>query len=983
MELFSLSVKLALDTSGFESDIQKAQTQTKRLADVLSRELSTSSQNAEKSTRSLSDSAVGLAQTFEKAFTRSQLLANSIMTVAGKLASLGQSAISDGVEFNAQMEKYQTAFTNMLGSAEKAASTLQQIKEDAARTPLDVASLVQANQLLISAGVDAGEARKTILALGDAVAAAGGGNAELSRMAQNLQQVKNVGKAASIDIKQFAYAGIDIYGILADYTGKSTAEVQKMTITYDLLTAALQRASEEGGRYYNAMETQSQTLSGRLDTLRDNWSQLLGSLSEGLADVEGDLVSAATEWVQTLQTSFEEYGAKGLMEAGGSIVNDIANGIADHIPQLAEQAGAAVQRFSDYLVENMETIVETGGNLLASLADGILNAFPDIANSAVQTVGTLASELWANADKIFEQGAQLVGKLCEGLLSVLGNVIEATGTIAEAIVTKIFSTDWGAVGKNIVSAIGQGISNGIASLSGPLDRLSYKLNHALGKVGYAEYNSFEAWAAANGKTDETEYQHGSQKDDDYWRRYGERMAAQYGLNEKTEPEPTGTGGDGAGVTPGKTTTPKHVAADTKKLADTIKETSQEILAGTGNIVGSIQRVTETADNTYNVYDGTTKQLKGTTKETVQTITDSWTEVVDGVEKTIKKVTKNVTDADGKITTTVNQTCDNVVLSVSEMQSRIDKNLSEAKTKWQNGIMGTLQSVFTDLKNGSWASLATTFASLVWGEVTQKQREIISDWCNDAMDVINESYSGGGMKKAFEALQQLLTKGFASGEGGSKTTIDSLSNLLLGTGGKTSQLLEVKSNVDSITPSVEAFKASLESINAGGIISNLSGIAGGFGGITQALSGIVGFIIANPVVAAILGLTALVGGAAFAKWRSSRDNDVTNNYKSPYGTTPVYDSLAEFSARADQLNRYSSVTASPFAGSQQDTTGKQQLSVLQRISNSLDEHLPAIGTGTLVIDANGVQALAGAMQPTLTNGIDGDLGIRAARKARGG
>lgn len=318
-----------------------------------------------------------------------------------------------------------------------------------------------------------------------------------------------------------------------------------------------------------------------------------------------------------------------------------------------------------------------------------------------------------------------------------------------------------------------------------------------------------------------------------------------------------------------------------------------------------------------------------------------------------------------------------------MQSRIDKNLSEAKTKWQNGIMGTLQSVFTDLKNGSWASLATTFASLVWGEVTQKQREIISDWCNDAMDVINESYSGGGMKKMFETLQQLLTKGFASGEGGSKTTIDSLSNLLLGTGGKTSQLLEVKSNVDSITLSVDAFKTSLESINAGGIMSNLSGIAGGFGGITQALSGIVGFIIANPVVAAILGLTALVGGAAVASWSKNKSERVTNNYESPYGTTPVYDSLAEFSARADQLNRYSSVTASPFAGSQQDTTGKQQLSVLQRISNSLDEHLPAIGTGTLVIDANGVRALAGAMQPTLTNGIDGDLGILAARKARGG
>lgn len=857
-----------------------------------------------------------------------------------------------------QMEKYQTAFTNMLGSAEKAASALQQIKEDAARTPLDVASLVQANQLLISAGVDAGEARKTILALGDAVAAAGGGNAELSRMAQNLQQVKNVGKAASIDIKQFAYAGIDIYGILADYTGKSTAEVQKMTITYDLLTAALQRASEEGGRYYNAMETQSQTLSGRLDTLRDNWSQLLGSLSEGLADGEGDLVSAATEWVQTLQTSFEEYGAKGLMEAGGSIVNDIANGIADHIPQLAEQAGAAVQRFSDYLVENMETIVETGGNLLASLADGILNAFPDIANAAVKTVGTLASELLANADKIFEQGAQLVGKLCEGLLSVLGNVIEATGTIAEAIVTKIFSIDWSAVGKNIVSAIGQGISNGIASLSGPLDRLSYKLNHALGKVGYAEYNSFEAWAAANGKTDETEYQHGSQKDDDYWRRYGERMAAQYGLNEKTEPEPTGTGGDGAGVTPGKTTTPKHVAADTKKLADTIKETSQEILAGTGNIVGSIQRVTETADNTYNVYDGTTKKLKGTTKETVKTITDSWVEVVDGTEKTIKKVTKETTDAAGKVTT-VDQTCDNVVLSVSELQSRIDKNLSEVQQKWSGGIFGRLQSMLTDVKTGNWSGLATNIAKLIWGEISQEQREIISKWALDSLTAINESYNGGGAKAAYESIKSLFTSGIADGATEAGTEVQSFSTILEGLGA------------------------------SGGVGEKLAGIATSFssmsGGVISSLGGIVSFITANPILAAILGITALAGGiglAALSKKSKGSDSVTGGNPDSPFSKTPIYDSLAEFSARADSLSRYSTATVSPFSG-QQDSTGKQQLSVLQRISNSLDEHLPAIGTDTLVIDANGVQALAGAMRPTLTNGIDRDLGIRAARKARGG
>ena len=750
---------------------------------------------------------------------KGQILGNVLTTLASKALDAAVGFVQTGIEYNAQIEKYTTGFTNMLGSAEAAQQAMGAIQEDAARTPFNVEALTQANQLLISAGENAGYSRKVIMALGDAVSAAGGGNAELSRMAANLQQIANVGKASAIDIKQFAYAGINIYQVLADYTGKSVQDVQSMTVSYDLLSEALIAASEEGGRYYNAMDTQSQTMNGRVSTLKDNVSQLAGLMT-----------------------------------------GDLSNGI-----------GMVISNLNDMTVAAQEAYKTDGWTGLIGEITG-LSGVIDKAKSSL--VG-----LKAVADS-FRKGE-----------------------------ISLFSGDWDAVYWNAFNA----------------DQTTKQ-----GKEDWDESHAGMVW-----------------DENDGW--VPEKPSGKSKSSITTSPTTTKT----------KTETPtqKHVAADTKKLSDTIKETSQEILAGTGNIVGSIQRVTETADNTYNVYDGTTKQLKGTTKETVQTITDSWTEVVDGVEKTIRKVTKNVTDADGKITTTVNQTCDKVVLSVSEMQSRIDKNLSEAKTKWQNGIMGTLQSVLTDLKNGNWTSLATDFAKLIWGEVTQEQRNIISKWFSDALTAINDSYSGSGMSGLKDTLHKLLTDGITSDANDAKVAVQGLSQVINGLG------------------------------ESGGMGAKLAGIAGNFSGmagvITKALSGIVGFIIANPVVAAILGLTALVGGAAFAKWRSSRDNDVTNNYKSPYGTTPVYDSLAEFSARADQLNRYSSVTASPFAGSQQDTTGKQQLSVLQRISNSLDEHLPAIGTGTLVIDANGVQALAGAMQPTLTNGIDEDLGIRAARKARGG
>lgn len=795
------------ETKEFAQKLKEAQAQLNTTAQGL--------RTAEGYMNSFGDSTRNTESGLAGSIAKGQILGNVLTTLASKALDAAVGFVQTGIEYNAQIEKYTTGFTNMLGSAEAANEAMKAIQEDAARTPFDVASLTEANQLLISAGENAGYSRKLIMALGDAVSATGGGNVELSRMAGNLQQIANVGKATAVDIKQFAYAGINIYQVLADYTGKSVQDVQNMTISYDLLSEALIAASEEGGRYYNAMDAQSQTMNGRVSTLKDNVSQLAGLMTGDLSNGIGMIISNLNDMTVAAQEAYKTDGWTGLI---GEI---------------------------------------TG-----------LSGVIDKAKSSL--VG-----LKAVADS-FRKGE-----------------------------ISLFSGDWDAVYWNAFNA----------------DQTTKQ-----GKKDWDESHAGMVW-----------------DENDGW----------------VPAKPSGKSKSSITTSPTTTTTPtqKHVAADTKKLADTIKETSQEILAGTGNIVGSIQRVTETADNTYNVYDGTTKELKGTTKETVQTITDSWTEVVDGTEKTIKKITKNVTDAAGKVTTTTTQTCDKVVLSVSEMQKRIDKQLSEAQSEWKSGIMGTLQSTISDLKNGNWSGLATDFAKLVWGEVTQEQRNIISKWLTDALTAVNDSYSGGGLSAAKDTIKALFGDGIAEGATEAGTAVKSFSQILDG-------------------------------LNAsGGVGTKLAGIAGSFtnaaGTITKALSGIVGFIVSNPVVAVVLGLTALVGGAALSAWSKNRDEKLTSSYESPFSKTPVYDSLAEFSYRADQFNRYKGLTASPFSSGQQDTTGRQQLSVLQRISNSLDEHLPAIGTGTLVIDANGVQALAGAMQPTLVDGIDGDLGIRSTRKARGG
>lgn len=225
--------------------------------------------------------------------------------VLADLARRGMQMIGEisktGIEYNAQIEKYSTALTTSLGSAAQAAAAIEAIKQDAAATPYSMDALVRANSLLISTGESAEESRATIMALSNAVSATGGGNDELTRMALNLQQIKNTGRAAAVDIKQFGMAGIDIYGMLADYTGKSTDEVAKLTVTYDMLSRALQRSAAEGGRYFGANAAQAKTLNGQISTLADNAKSKLGEALQGVGNMlSGELLPAVNEFVEGL-----------------------------------------------------------------------------------------------------------------------------------------------------------------------------------------------------------------------------------------------------------------------------------------------------------------------------------------------------------------------------------------------------------------------------------------------------------------------------------------------------------------------------------------------------------------------------------------------------------------------------------------------------------------------------------------------------------
>lgn len=524
----------------------------------------------------------GMFDGLQSAVTEGSIAAGLFSKISSAIIAAGKQVVSTGVRYNAQLEQYQTALNNMLGSEAEAVALLDEIKQDAAKTPFDTAGLVKANELLISTGIGAENSRRTILALGDAVSATGGGNDELSRMAQNLQQIQNAGKATSADIKQFAYAGIDVYGILADYTGKTAEEVQKMTVTYDLLSNALISAADEGGRYFNSMDTQSETLNGRISTLKDNATQLAGALTEGLASTEGELVNVATGWVQELTNSLQTGGVASMVETGGVL------------------AGEAIDSFTDYVVNNMDGVLDAGLDIAKNLSLGIRQNALKLRESAATITISFIGGVVEKLPDILASGAELTGEMVRGVLSLGQDMLSAAKTLATKAANGILTTNWLEVGWNISSGIINGFINGMKT---------------------AKFNGMGGGTFGGGAG---------------------RQKKQNTKPETVVPQYDGSGGGGggsggSGSNSSKKSSTQKAAQDTKKLAKSVTNTSKQLLQGSENIVGAISRTVETADNTYNVYDGTTKKLKGTTTETVQTITDSWTEMVDGVETQFKRV----------------------------------------------------------------------------------------------------------------------------------------------------------------------------------------------------------------------------------------------------------------------------------------------------------------------------------------------------------
>jgi tape measure domain-containing protein len=201
------------------------------------------------------------------------------------LLGLGTASGLVGLRFNADMEQNRVAFTNFLGSADAADSKLRELFNLAKVTPFEFRELVSAQTRMMGFGLSAERTTSVLRTLGDAVAGSGGGTEEIKRATYAIGQMAARGKVTQEELNQLAEARIPAQEILRKELGLTKEEMGRVGdegISSGKAIAALQRGL--GKMYGGQAAKQAKTYTGQVSMLRDNFSQLAGTVSKPAFD---------------------------------------------------------------------------------------------------------------------------------------------------------------------------------------------------------------------------------------------------------------------------------------------------------------------------------------------------------------------------------------------------------------------------------------------------------------------------------------------------------------------------------------------------------------------------------------------------------------------------------------------------------------------------------------------------------------------------
>lgn len=183
-------------------------------------------------------------------------------------------------------------------------------------------------------------------------------------------------------------------------------------MSVDEITESMRYATSEGGRFFQSMEKQSQTLNGQISTLKDNMSSFGGELFKPATELlRNTLLPQANAMLGELQSAYQNGGIDGMMNAfnaqiptllsaATSATKKLFAGINKQIPGLLKSLLSNVPSLLSSAVDLVPQIADSLFTVAASSVEILIGKLPQLIPMLVNGIGSLAKSIAFGIDDI-------------------------------------------------------------------------------------------------------------------------------------------------------------------------------------------------------------------------------------------------------------------------------------------------------------------------------------------------------------------------------------------------------------------------------------------------------------------------------------------------------------------------------------------------------------------------------------------------------
>lgn len=265
--------------------------------------------------------------------------ANTLQGTVGKLAGAFAAIQASKFVFfkTAELETQARSLKVLTGSLGDAQKIIKELQAFGAVTPFTSSELIETAKRLKAFGFETEQIVDVTKRLGDVAGATG---ADLSGIATAFGQIQAKGRLQGEELLQLQERGVDLAGTLRKEYGLTGEEFQKALskgqISAEAVSFALEKLTEEGGKYADGAIAQSDTLSGKLSTIQDGVDTLARRIGEVLSPAIKGVFDQAIQALDAVNRLLAANRMGGLNRQLGGLGIQITGGFTSEAVENAE-----------------------------------------------------------------------------------------------------------------------------------------------------------------------------------------------------------------------------------------------------------------------------------------------------------------------------------------------------------------------------------------------------------------------------------------------------------------------------------------------------------------------------------------------------------------------------------------------------------------------------------------------------------------------